>query len=514
MTSLVRKQNERGVKTLKSVIYQEFLSKAIVPIIFVEVALIIFYFITVNYMSEKSVEVMSQTAKQSLINLSAVEARHIDKKFKGIKLKSTAFQKMHPSVISMLYESFANEVMPKNLPWASGVLILNAQDNVLVSSNAFLDIVEQGTTVNGSSTISEPFTKQSLELGQTTIYKELSSLLAEQESSKGFTANDGQYFATYSEIEESGWKLVILTHLQNVHEPIYRQKAESQHLGYLIVLMIVAFYLIFSIYLMKTSKRFAQRITQPIKKISQFISQMNQHDAKAQPISYVQIKELDELIDLNVEIEEVKQQYRKINLEMSHKNKQLERLAVTDTLTQAFNRLKLDEVLSYEVARARRDKNPLSVVLLDIDNFKHVNDTFGHPVGDAVLVGITRKLSTNIRSTDVLGRWGGEEFLLVLPNTNLKNAGAQAEKLRRLIASMKFDEVGTVTASFGVSSCIDGATERSLIDAADQALYQAKDAGRNQVVCQEEPVAVKLELVNKRIDNNEEQNISIVKLKS
>jgi diguanylate cyclase (GGDEF)-like protein len=222
---------------------------------------------------------------------------------------------------------------------------------------------------------------------------------------------------------------------------------------------------------------------------------MNKHNVEDAPLSYVQIKELDELIDLNVEIQEAKQKYRKINLEISYKNKELERLSITDPLTQAFNRLKLDEVLSYEIARVKRDQMPLSAVLLDVDKFKSVNDTYGHQVGDSVLVELTQLLLKNIRCTDIFGRWGGEEFLLILPNTSLDNAGVQAEKLRRLIEVSQFKEVGKVTVSFGVSSCLEKGTERSLIEAADQALYEAKKSGRNQVRCQDRAMPVKLQLV-------------------
>ena len=246
---------------------------------------------------------------------------------------------------------------------------------------------------------------------------------------------------------------------------------------------------------MVASKRFARRITQPIEKMTKFISQINQQRAEESPPSYVKIKELDTLIDLNVELQEAKQKYVKLNAEMSHKNELLKRLSVTDPLTQAYNRLKLDEVLSYESARAKQEKIPLSIILLDIDKFKYVNDTYGHQVGDSVLVAMTQVLLKNIRRTDVLGRWGGEEFLIILPNTTLEDATIEAEKLRCLIERMRFDVVGKVTASLGISCCIDDCTERSLIERADKALYEAKKAGRNCIKRQERVSPLTLKIV-------------------
>jgi diguanylate cyclase (GGDEF)-like protein len=293
--------------------------------------------------------------------------------------------------------------------------------------------------------------------------------------------------------------------MKSVYAPIFEQKSESQNLGYLVVLLIVNFYLVYSAYLLVASRRFARRITQPIEKISKFISHINQQEVEETPISYVKIRELYTLIYLNIEIQEAKKKYLKINAEMGRKNKQLEYLAVTDPLTQAYNRLKLDEVLRYEIARAKRDKNTLSVILLDIDHFKRVNDTYGHQTGDAVLISIAQVLQKNIRRTDMLGRWGGEEFLLILPNTNLRNAAIQAEKLRSLIEFTEFAVVGKVTASLGVSSCIDNCTERSLIELADKALYRAKEAGRNCVETQETAIPIKLQLV-KFLDERNAQN--------
>ena len=166
---------------------------------------------------------------------------------------------------------------------------------------------------------------------------------------------------------------------------------------------------------------------------------------------------------------------------MKIKNAQLKRLAITDQLTQLYNRLKLDEVLSYESARSQRDKTPLTIAIIDIDKFKLVNDNFGHQVGDKVLIGVAEVMLKNIRSTDILGRWGGEEFMLILPNTSLEHAYIHANKLRELIEKSNFSPVNKVTISMGLSSCSSFVYEKQLIELADNALYEAKENGRNRI---------------------------------
>ncbi len=166
---------------------------------------------------------------------------------------------------------------------------------------------------------------------------------------------------------------------------------------------------------------------------------------------------------------------------LEEQNATLERLSVTDPLTQLFNRSRLDKVLDVEILRARRQQQDLGVILLDVDYFKAINDTYGHKSGDSVLVQFAEILRTNVRATDVVGRWGGEEFLIICIGTDLVGAEALAEKLRERVSENTFTIDDKVTASFGVSAFLDGDTSDSLLERADRALYQAKSVGRNCV---------------------------------
>jgi len=173
--------------------------------------------------------------------------------------------------------------------------------------------------------------------------------------------------------------------------------------------------------------------------------------------------------------------------ELSLKNKELYRLSITDKLTNIYNREKLDSVLKDEMNKALRYNSVFSVILIDIDFFKKVNDTYGHQVGDDVLKETASLLLNNIRNTDVVGRWGGEEFLVICPNTDIKGAQNLAWKLNNIINKYSFTTYPPqLTISAGVASYIDGIGKfDEIISNADKALYQAKDEGRNKVVSYE-----------------------------
>ena len=164
-------------------------------------------------------------------------------------------------------------------------------------------------------------------------------------------------------------------------------------------------------------------------------------------------------------------------------NNELKKLSITDSLTGLHNRLEIDRNLKYQYELSARYKTPCSVILLDIDHFKDVNDRYGHQVGDEVLKQFADIIANNVRSTDMVGRWGGEEFLVICPNTDIDKVEKVAQDLRKKISEHLFSHnVKHLTASFGINS-FDGKKELiSLIKEVDDALYAAKENGRNQVV--------------------------------
>jgi len=160
---------------------------------------------------------------------------------------------------------------------------------------------------------------------------------------------------------------------------------------------------------------------------------------------------------------------------------ELKRLAKTDKLTGAYNRTKFKEIIEREIERVKRYNQSLSIIIFDIDHFKKVNDKYGHSVGDYVLKTLADIVRENIRKIDYFIRWGGEEFMIISSETNLKDASALAERIREIIESYMFEDVRKVTVSLGVTEFRENDTEDSLIKRADDAMYEAKKKGRNRV---------------------------------
>jgi two-component system cell cycle response regulator len=173
--------------------------------------------------------------------------------------------------------------------------------------------------------------------------------------------------------------------------------------------------------------------------------------------------------------------------ELERVNKNLAELATIDGLTQLVNRRVLDVRLSEELSRAKRYKHPLTCMLVDVDHFKAVNDSYGHQVGDRVLIEVAFAIKQSLRATDVIGRYGGEEFMVLAPETPIAAARVVAERIRAAITKRTFEKADeglpSVTASIGVASTeIEAKSEDDLVKRADEALYRAKHEGRNRVI--------------------------------
>jgi len=200
--------------------------------------------------------------------------------------------------------------------------------------------------------------------------------------------------------------------------------------------------------------------------------------------AHIRIKRLqDALAEHNAALVKANQEKATLLSELEVKNVQLAEMANTDPLTGVSNRGHIEECLANEVARATRFGTTLSVGMVDIDHFKRVNDSFGHPFGDRVIREVARVLSETVRQVDMVGRYGGEEFLVVMPGTGLEGAGVLAERIRAAVAALTHEPEGhCATLSVGVAQWErDAANWEGLVSRADQALYQAKEEGRNRV---------------------------------
>lgn len=194
------------------------------------------------------------------------------------------------------------------------------------------------------------------------------------------------------------------------------------------------------------------------------------------------------------EFEQAKEQLSTLNKAMKHKVDELysmaqifEKQASIDNLTGIFNRSKFEEFFDLELEKVKMQRNNLSIILLDIDNFKEINDNFGHHTGDEVLKSISKIISQNIRATDTLCRWGGEEFIILLPGTSLMQAKVVANNLRKIIDEYDFRGIEyPITCSFGVAIFNNDDTKEVLFKRVDNVLYKAKNSGKNIVIGEDE----------------------------
>ena len=179
--------------------------------------------------------------------------------------------------------------------------------------------------------------------------------------------------------------------------------------------------------------------------------------------------------------EELEGKVKERTHELEEMTRELEVLATTDSLTKVNNRYSIMNIMELEISRSNRYDEALSVILFDADNFKNVNDTYGHDVGDAVLSKLAHTVKETLREIDIIGRYGGEEFLVIMPNTEIDDAKISAERIRETIEKHCFDTVGTVTISLGLAQLHGGEDVDALFKRLDQLMYKAKETGRNQL---------------------------------
>lgn len=171
----------------------------------------------------------------------------------------------------------------------------------------------------------------------------------------------------------------------------------------------------------------------------------------------------------------------KMSEAIKHREEELVRLSIIDELTGIYNKSKINDILRREIETSKRYDSELSIIMVDIDHFKTVNDNFGHDVGDVVLKEVASVLKNNIRERDFIGRWGGEEFIIICSTTSLEEATKLANKIKEKVEEYRYSLTSNQTASLGVATLISGEDSKSLFIRADKALYNAKKLGRNRV---------------------------------
>ena len=191
------------------------------------------------------------------------------------------------------------------------------------------------------------------------------------------------------------------------------------------------------------------------------------------------------VLDQNRYLKEANEKIRKLNQELAKANKELEKIASYDMLSSLLNRRSLDSKISIEIERAVRLNVPLAGIMIDIDHFKHVNDNYGHQCGDLVIMNIGKICNNQLRKYDYAGRYGGEEFFIILPNTRDEQALHIAQRFQKGIENLSVEcenEIIKITVSMGIAQFNPEETGPKWIKRADQAMYRAKQTGRNRIV--------------------------------
>lgn len=237
---------------------------------------------------------------------------------------------------------------------------------------------------------------------------------------------------------------------------------------------------------------FGHRLVRPVRRLSEEAARVASGDLDVDiPVSGLsEVSYLTQVFNHMVySLRRNREKLSSANLALRETNEELHQISITDGLTGLYNRNHIMEMLGREKSHAQLSRGRLSVLMLDIDYFKKINDTYGHPVGDTVMVRLAETLSASVRECDYVGRYGGEEFMVILPDSTVDKALITAERIRANVGNLQFIEDRenfSVTVSIGVAGFPDhGENTESILSHADSALYQAKDEGRNRVVIAE-----------------------------
>ncbi len=405
------------------------------------------------------------------------------------------------SGLDITIDSFVSNVLQGEHRWNGGRFLVDAEGMILAMPpeiESLLQLQELKSHVYQSAidgTVEKPEAFNLLKSGDAEVRLRMGELLASPEREgnlDNLVLDSRQYLLNAQLVEETGWRLITVVDRQALLAPMAHLKDISQRAGFIAIVLMAVFYLLFFLYLEWKSRRLAEQVSQPMKKLSQW-SQSLGANPDNERFESVGIAEIDQLyLDVNRMSSHLEEKTRLlVDSQMREQitrreTEQLEEMAATDRLSGLYNRHKLDQLLLLESERAMRSGDTFCVILMDIDHFKTINDNFGHTTGDHAIVETALFLQQSVRKVDYVGRWGGEEFMILCPMTELAGGLLLAESLRSAIAGQQFTEVGQLTASFGVASWDHKESIKTLIQRADEGLYAAKDAGRNHVGCTQE----------------------------
>ena len=435
--------------TLERVLYKNYLRTSLISIFLIELFLVCFYFLINKNMIDKSTNFLLSDVENSI---SLIVENHSQ----TISEESSDYSISHFSKMK--------------LPYNGKILIIDNSGKIL-----FVD-EEINNVLNLQENKINILNHQDLKI--VNYFKEI---IKEKNLNK-IVINKKNYLLFSIKVVKNSTYVVAFISEDNILEGIQSLGKYYEKLAYIMVFAVLIFYMLFFFYISFKAKEFVDRINQPLLKIIEFTKNLGmKKDIKN--LESCGVFEIDRLsCNFNNMIIELDRRTNKLVLEETKRIYQ-ERLANTDPLTGAYNRRYLNE-FSFEYLKiVKRENKDLSLLLLDLDDFKIINDTFGHEIGDIVIKELVKISKQSIRESDLVVRFGGDEFIILLPNTNISNARLVANKIFDSIDEYNKTKEFSFSVSIGTSYYQAGDNSiDDLISRADQSLYEAKRAGKSCVI--------------------------------
>ena len=390
------------------------------------------------------------------------------------------------SGIDIRIENFVKSMLQGKLAWDGGLFLVDEVGGILAMPKKIEEILKIKELYNHkytqqiSKTTAKPLEYNLLKNENSPFGEEFKKHYHDKTDVFELEVNSVNYLLLQTTIEATGWRLLLIIEKSTIFHSVYQLKKYADIIGYSAIVLAIIFYISFLLYTVRRSKILALEITNPIQTLSKETTYIGT-DKVSKPLKQSNIEEIEQL---NVNFAKMTHELKtgKRNLmrtkEIAHKYHEK---SIKDPLTGLYNRNKLDGVMNHEINLAQKNNQNFSMIMLDIDFFKTINDTFGHAVGDKILISFSNIIKKNTRETDVVVRNGGDEFLVICLNTTAKEAFVIAQNLCMYIEDDEYHKEHKVTASIGVSSYQSDDAKEDIFIRADKALYIAKEKGRNRV---------------------------------
>lgn len=392
--------------------------------------------------------------------------------------------------IDITLEKFIDNFLDMNLPYNGKTFVMNNDGKIIAMSKEIekiLDIKELEKYVYKEDekiekTINKSEEYNLLDYKDKQIADIFKNIVKDENYSNKIVINDKSYLLITNKMKKTSWYIISFIEEKNISKELKNLEEQYKTLGYIIIFIIFISYTIFFFFLQFKARSFVKQINEPLLKIIEFTKNVG----KTKQIKTLESSDIFEIDELN-------NNFNNLMLELDKRTNHLvieetkriyhEKLANIDHLTGAYNRRYLNDFSNDYLKIIKREKKDLSLLIVDLDDFKNINDIFGHEVGDKVLIKLVEIIKKTIRENDLVVRFGGDEFIVLLPNTNVLNTRIVANKIIEEINEYNKKVQYNFSVSIGISYYQVGDNSiDDLISKADKSLYEAKRIGKNCVV--------------------------------